>query len=108
MKQIFSTLAALLALGGVASANDTMDAMTGATVTYTYGDGTSVTAYYSEDGAYTTDVAGGGTWSIDGDQLCIETDGGDTGCTMLDSGYGPGDSWGGVDAFGNPVTISID
>ncbi|MEM9169372.1 MAG: hypothetical protein AAGC56_06925 [Pseudomonadota bacterium] len=99
--------AALAASLGAAQANDTMDAMTGASVTYTYADGTEIVATYSDDGTYTTDSAGGGKWTIDGDELCITTEAGQSGCTMLDGGMGAGDSWEAVDAFGNPVTITI-
>ena len=104
--KIALSIAATL-LAGVAHANDTMDAMIGAEVTYSYSDGTVVTAYYSADGTYSTDSVGGGSWTIDGDELCIETDAGQSGCTQLEAGKGAGDSWEGLDAFGAPVTITI-
>lgn len=108
MRVIQSLPLAFLAMLASAFANDTMDAMIGESVTYTYDDGTSVTAYYADDGTYTTDSVGSGTWTMDGDELCITTDGGDSGCTTLEPGHGPGDSWESTDAFGNPVTITID
>ncbi len=107
MKKTVSLIFALALAAGGASANDTMEAMVGATVTYAYADGSAVKATYAEDGSYTTDVAGGGTWTIDGDRLCIKTEAGDEGCTTLADGKGVGDSWQGKDAFGNDVTISI-
>lgn len=107
-KIIILSIAGVMTVGASAQANDTMDAMIGSAVVYSYADGTSVTAYYAADGTYTTDSMGGGSWSISGDELCVETDGGQSGCTSLESGYGPGDTWSGVDAFGNDVTISIE
>ena len=111
MKKMVSQIVAfsIAAAGAVAPvlANDTMDAMIGAAVTYSYADGTTVKATYAADGSYTTDVAGGGTWTIDGDKLCIRTEAGDEGCTTLAAGKGAGDSWQGKDAFGNDVTITI-
>lgn len=108
MRLFVMSIAGIAALVGSAFANDTMDAMIGASIVYTYGDGSTVTAYYSDDGSYTTDSVGGGSWTIDGDELCITTDNGDSGCTTLEPGRGAGDSWEGVDAFGNAVTISIE
>ncbi|MBI1392376.1 MAG: hypothetical protein GC152_06495 [Alphaproteobacteria bacterium] len=108
MKRILSaSIASIAVLGDVAMANDTMDAMVDAKVTYTYADGSVVTADYNPDGTYTTDIAGGGKWRMTGDELCIETDNGDEGCTTIDGGKVKGDSWEAVDAFGNPVTIAI-
>jgi hypothetical protein len=92
---------------GAALANDTMDAMIGSSVVYSYAGGATITAYYAADGSYTTDSAGAGTWTMNGDELCIKTDDGKSGCTTLASGKSKGDTWQGVDAFGNPVTISI-
>ncbi|WP_425407903.1 hypothetical protein [Hyphococcus sp.] len=108
MKNMIAITSILTALTGAASANDTMDEMIGASVTYTYADGTKVVAQYNADGTYTTDSLGGGQWTIDGDELCITTQSGDTGCTMLESGRAAGDSWEATDAFGNPVTIAIN
>lgn len=107
MKKLIVASFAALGMISAALANDTMDAMIGNAVVYTYSGGTSVTAYYAASGTYTTDSAGGGTWSMNGDELCIKTDDGKSGCTTLASGKSKGDSWSGVDAFGNPVTISI-
>ena len=107
MKKIFSLAAVFSLIVAGAFANDTMDAMIGAKVAYSYADGTTVIATYNADGTYATDVAGGGAWTIDGDKLCIKTDAGDEGCTTLAAGKGAGDSWEGEDAFGNPVVISI-
>lgn len=107
MRRWLMSMSAVAALSGTAFANDTMDAMLGASVVYAYADGTVVTATYSDDGTYTTDSAGGGTWTLEGDELCITTDSGAAGCTMLEAGHAVGDSWQGVDAFGNAVTISI-
>lgn len=108
MKTFVSLVPAALLVAGSALANDTMDAMIGKTVVYAYDDGTVVKAKYAADGTYETDVAGGGTWSVDGDTLCITTAGGESGCTALAGGHGPGDNWKGTDAFGNPVSISIE
>ena len=108
MKRAFMSAVCIAALMSAAIANDTMDAMIGASVTYTYADGSSVTAYYAADGTYTTDSVGSGKWTMNGDELCIETDSGESGCTELEAGHGSGDSWDGVDAFGNDVTISIE
>jgi hypothetical protein len=108
MKSLIALSFVLAVMTGAAFANDTMDAMIGASVTYTYGDGNSVTAVYNADGTYTTDTAGGGAWTINGDELCITTDDGASGCTDLEAGHSAGDSWDGIDAFGNPVTISIE
>lgn len=107
MRKILLGLAGAMGLATAALANDTMDAMIGASVVYTYDNGTTVTAQFAKDGTYTTDSIGGGTWSINGDELCIQTADGKSGCTALASGKGRGDTWRGVDAFGNPVTISI-
>lgn len=107
MKKTFSLVAVLSLLAVGAFANDTMGAMVGANVTYSYPDGTTVIATYNADGTYATDIAGGGVWTIDGDRLCIKTDAGDDGCTTLAAGKGAGDTWEGEDAFGNPVVISI-
>ena len=107
MKKTFSLVVVFSLFASGALANDTMEAMIGAKVAYGYADGTTVTATYNEDGTYTTDTAGDGVWTIDGDQLCIKTGAGDEGCTALAAGKGAGDSWEGEDAFGNPVTISI-
>ena len=109
IKRLAMSIAAGAAvLSGVAMAGDTIDAMIGSKVVYTYANGSVVVAEYSDDGTYTTDVAGGGSWTVDGDELCIKTDDGDEGCTNLAAGKGKGDSWEGKDAFGNDVTISIE
>lgn len=103
----FLGAAAAVIFSTAALANATMDAMIGSTVVYSYAGGASVAAYYAADGTYTTDSAGSGSWSMSGDELCIKTDDGKSGCTTLADGKGKGDTWQGVDAFGNPVTISI-
>ena len=107
MKKTVSLIFAIALAAAPALANDTMDAMIGAEVTYVYADGATVKARYAADGSYTTDVAGGGTWTIDGDTLCIKTEAGEEGCTMLAAGKGAGDTWRGKDAFGNDVAITI-
>ena len=107
MKKLLTVAASVITLAGAAFANDTMDAMIGAKVTYTYADGTIVTATYKADGTYSTDSVGGGKWTIDGNELCIETDSGDKGCTTLEPGRKVGDAWQAKDAFGNDVTIAI-
>lgn len=108
MKRILLSTVGLVAFAGVALANDTMDAMVGATVVYTYPDGTAVSAIYDANGTYNIIGAEGhGTWTINGDEICIETNDGQTGCTTLEPGHGVGDSWGGIDGFGNEVTIAI-
>lgn len=99
--------AAAMILATAALANDTMDAMIGSAVVYSYAGGATITAYYAANGKYSTDSAGSGSWSMSGDELCIKTDDGKSGCTTLAPGKGKGDTWQGVDAFGNPVTISI-
>ena len=104
---LLSGLALGFAIALPALANDTMDAMVANGATYSYADGTVISATYNADGTYTTDSVGGGSWTIDGEELCITTDGGDSGCTVLESGHGAGDSWEGTDAFGTPVTITI-
>lgn len=108
MRRLLMSISIAGTFAGAALANDTMDAMIGASVVYTYQDGSSVTAQFFSNGTYTTDSAGGGSWTIDGDELCITTDNGDSGCTTLAPGHSVGDSWEGVDAFGNPVTITIE
>ncbi len=107
MKSLIVSIAFAGAMLGSAVANDTMDAMIGAAVVYAYVDGTAVAAKYSADGTYTTDVAGGGKWSMNGDELCITTDSGEKGCTQLSPGKAKGDSWEAKDAFGNAVTVTI-
>lgn len=108
MKKLMIGGAAASALWvSAALANDTMDEMIGAAVVYAYPGGATITAYYAADGSYSTDSAGSGTWSMSGDELCIKTSDGKSGCTTLASGKKKGDSWQGVDAFGNAVTISI-
>ena len=107
LSALISTLALSLSIALPAFANDTMDAMITNGATYTYADGTVIAATYNSDGTYTTDSVGGGSWTINGDELCITTDAGDNGCTTLEPGHGAGDSWEGTDAFGNPVTITI-
>lgn len=107
-KIILMSTAALFAIGSAALANDTMDAMIGATVAYTYGDGTVVSAIYAADGTYK--IVGGeghGTWTTNGDEICVETNDGQTGCTTLEPGHGAGDTWDGIDGFGAEVSISI-
>jgi hypothetical protein len=108
MKKLILAIAACAGFSGTALANDTMDAMIGLSVTYDYPDGASVSAAYSADGSYTTDSVGGGKWTMSGDELCITTDDGASGCTTLSPGKGSGDSWEASDAFGNDVTITIE
>ena len=107
MKTLLTAVVGAALLTASALANDTMDAMIGQSVTYTYADGSAVVAYYAADGTYTTDSVGSGTWTMEGDELCITTASGDQGCTELEAGHGSGDTWDAVDTFGNPVTISI-
>ena len=108
LKKILLVITSTMMLMGAAFANDTMKAMIGAVVVYTYADGTVVKAKFAEDGTYTTDTVGNGKWTIEGDEFCIESDGGDKGCTTLEAGHKVGDQWQGKDAFGNDVTISIE
>tara|TARA_R110000868_G_scaffold2186_2_gene16557 strand:+ start:1317 stop:1670 length:354 start_codon:yes stop_codon:yes gene_type:complete len=78
MRIVFSVLVALMALGGVALADDPFANYYENTVTVTNAAG-SRTVLINGDGSFTQKLADGttaaGTWKIDGDQGCFMTTG---------------------------------
>lgn len=103
---VLSIMLASAIFSSPAFANDTMNAMIGRSVVYTYPEGAAVTAHYAADGTYATDSAGG-KWTMEGDRLCIETQAGRSGCAILDPERKSGETWSAKDAFGDAVQISI-
>ncbi len=78
MRIVFSVLVALVALGGVALADDPFASYYENTVTVTSAAGTR-SVLVNSDGSFSQTLAdgttSGGTWKIDGDQGCFVTTG---------------------------------
>ena len=89
-----------------ALANSTMDVLLGGAELEISSSEGSYTVQFSDDGSYTTSLGYGGTWSLDGDELCFERDSGEAGCSDLPEGMDVGDSWDG-DVAGTAVTFTI-
>lgn len=68
----------------------------------------SYTTYFNADGTYTSDVGIEGTWTVEGDEICVVRSTGESGCAPLQDGAGLGDSWEGVNAAtGETVTYTV-
>lgn len=65
------------------------------------------TTYFEADGTYTTSIGISGTWSLDGDQFCVERESGEANCQPLMEGLSVGDSWTGQNADGSEVTFTL-
>ncbi|MEL6364940.1 MAG: hypothetical protein AAFR11_08875 [Pseudomonadota bacterium] len=108
MKKVLAFIAAAgTAFASFAAlANSTMDVLLGGAELEIASSEGSYTVQFSDDGTYTTSLGYGGTWSLDGDELCFERDSGESGCSDLPEGMDVGDSWDG-DVAGTSVTFTI-
>lgn len=89
------TLAFAVLFSATAFAEDLMSGLYGNTVTLSAGDSLLVSYFYDENGDFSYEAAdgssGSGSWTIDGNSLCVTVDGNEN-CLEVEGG-GPGDSW---------------
>lgn len=68
----------------------------------------SYITYFEADGTYTTSVGIEGTWSIEGEEICVERSTGEAGCVPMMDGLELGSTWEGENAAtGETVTYTI-
>lgn len=113
MKKLIGTavLGAAMSIGGIALANDTLDATFGNTVSGALADGTVVVSYHmNADHTFSITSAEGivdGTWRVEGAQVCLTPGGGEEGCSDLVDGLGIGGSWTAPNPDGVEITYTI-
>ncbi len=66
------------------------------------------TTYFNADGTYTTSIGIGGSWWLEGSDLCVQRSTGEGGCQPLQEGLSLGDSWQAENpTIGETVTYTI-
>lgn len=72
------------------------------------GDGFSYTVFLEADGTYHADIVGvAGTWTVEGEELCVTNASGQTNCQPIMEGLSLGDSWEGENAAGMAVVLTL-
>ncbi len=92
---LFLGLSGVAAMAAPAYANDTVDAIVGNVWVWTSLEtGDVVKDYLTADGKFTMDTGASGTWTLDGDELCLaEATGAWAGCVIVPQGRSVGDSF---------------
>lgn len=112
MKKLAAALALGVAFAAGAAFADTMENSYGNTIVVTYPNAAESRYYFNADGTFSTTNPDGqtinGTFTVDGDQLCLTPQGGEQACTAVTSGKNVGDSWTQTGTDGSSITVTLE
>ena len=63
---------------------------------------------FAEDGTYTSDAGISGTWTLEGQTVCVTRSTGESSCNDVPEGVTVGSSWPSKNALGEDVTLTIE
>lgn len=98
MNRMIACIAAV-ALAAPALAADVMAAFYGNTAEVSFESGVTVSWYFDEGGAFSSADGASGSWTIDGETLCVTVGDADAQCTTI---------VGGAPSVGTPFTFSSE
>jgi hypothetical protein len=112
MKKLVAALAFGAALMAGAAWAGTMDNSFGNTIVVTSANG-EARYHFNADGTFTGVAPGGsqmaGTWTLEGDRLCLIPPGGQApSCVAVAADKNVGDTWEQLGADGSPITVRLD
>ena len=63
---------------------------------------------FAEDGTYTSDAGISGTWTLEGQTVCVTRSTGESNCNDIPADVTVGSSWPSQNALGQDVTLTIE
>ena len=63
---------------------------------------------FAEDGTYTSDAGISGTWTLEGQTVCVTRSTGESSCNDVPEDVTVGSSWPSTNALGQDVTLTIE
>jgi len=63
---------------------------------------------FAEDGTYTSDAEISGTWTLEGQTVCVTRSTGESSCNDIPADVTVGSSWPSKNALGQDVTLTIE
>jgi hypothetical protein len=111
MKKLAAALALGVTLAAGAAFADTMENSYGNTIVVTYANDAQARYQFNADGTFSATTPDGqtvvGTFTVDGDQLCLTPQGGEQGCTAVTPGKNVGDTWTQTGTDGSTITVTL-